>query len=93
MAPLEFTILADDPGSGARLGRVETPHGGFDTPAFMPVGTRAALKGLTVAQVRDTGSQIILNNAYHLMLRPGPDAADRPAGRRARVHAVGSGRS
>jgi queuine tRNA-ribosyltransferase len=70
---ISFTILHRCGESDARVGRIETPHGAFDTPAFMPVGTRAAIKGLTVEQVRDTGAQIILNNAYHLMLRPGPD--------------------
>ncbi len=62
------------------MGRVTTPHGSFDTPAFMPVGTRASVKGLTPEQVRGTGSQIILNNAYHLMLRPGPELIRRRGG-------------
>jgi queuine tRNA-ribosyltransferase len=52
---------------------VSTAHGSFETPAFMPVATAAAMKGLSPDQVRATGSQIILNNAYHLMLRPGGD--------------------
>ncbi|MFM8697977.1 MAG: tRNA guanosine(34) transglycosylase Tgt, partial [Phycisphaerales bacterium] len=69
--PLGFEVLARAAGGQARLGRVTTPHGSFDTPAFMPVATAAAMKGLTPAQVRGTGSQVILNNAYHLMLRPG----------------------
>ena len=69
--PLRFEVLARASGGQARLGRVTTPHGSFDTPAFMPVATAAAMKGLTPAQVRGTGSQVILNNAYHLMLRPG----------------------
>lgn len=50
-----------------------TPHGQFDTPAFMPVGTRAAVKGITPEHLAQTGSQIILANTYHLMLRPGTD--------------------
>ncbi|MBW2465428.1 MAG: tRNA-guanine transglycosylase, partial [Deltaproteobacteria bacterium] len=79
-SPLRFTILGTDETCGARLGRVETPHGGFDTPAFMPVGTRASVKGLTPEQVRATGSQVILNNAYHLMLRPGDDLVARRGG-------------
>ncbi|MCH2144392.1 MAG: tRNA guanosine(34) transglycosylase Tgt [Phycisphaerales bacterium] len=70
---LSFTISARTTTNAARLGRVETPHGGFDTPAFMPVATAAAMKCLTVEQVRSTGSQIILNNAYHLMIRPGDE--------------------
>ncbi len=57
----------------ARSGRVTTPHGSFQTPAFMPVGTRATVKGLTPQQVRSTGAEIILGNAYHLMLRPGDE--------------------
>ena len=68
-SPITFTINATS--GNARTGRVETPHGGFDTPAFMPVGTRASVKGIFPHQVRQTGAQILLNNTYHLMLRPG----------------------
>jgi queuine tRNA-ribosyltransferase len=57
----------------ARRGVIRTPHGDIDTPAFMPVGTRAAVKGLTPDQLRETGTQIILANTYHLILRPGAD--------------------
>jgi queuine tRNA-ribosyltransferase len=57
--------------NGARRGRVHTPHGSFETPAFMPVATAAAMKGLTPDQVRSTGTECILNNAFHLLLRPG----------------------
>ena len=78
--PLTFTITKRDSSSRARLGRVLTPHGPFDTPAFMPVGTKASLKGLTVDHIYSTGSQIILNNAYHLMLRPGDDLIARVGG-------------
>jgi queuine tRNA-ribosyltransferase len=69
--PISFRVGRRSAANRARLGRVETPHGGFDTPAFMPVATAAAMKGLTPAQVRSTGSQIILNNAYHLLVRVG----------------------
>ncbi len=62
------------------MGRVHTPHGSFDTPAFMPVATAGAMKGITPKQVRGTGSQIILNNAYHLLLRPGPERMARFGG-------------
>jgi len=55
----------------ARLGRVTTRHGAYDTPAFMPVGTQGTIKGILPDHVRATGSQIILANTYHLMLRPG----------------------
>jgi queuine tRNA-ribosyltransferase len=56
----------------ARRGLIHTPHGTVDTPAFMPIGTRAAVKGLAPAQLVETGSQMLLANSYHLMLRPGP---------------------
>src|SRR4051812_40349800 len=68
---LRFELLAKDPASCARLGRVTTRHGVYDTPAFMPVGTQGTVKGLLPDHVAATGSQIILGNTYHLMLRPG----------------------
>ncbi len=80
MSALRFQILARSASNRARLGRVTTPHGSFETPAFMPVATAAAMKGLTPAQIRGTGSQIILNNAYHLFLRPGGDRLERFGG-------------
>ena len=55
----------------ARLGRIKTPRGNIDTPAFMPVGTLGTVKGLFVEDIKKTGSQIILSNTYHLMIRPG----------------------
>ena len=70
---VRLEILQRSRENGARLGRVHTPHGVFDTPAFMPVATAAAMKGLTPEQVRSTGSQIILNNTLHCMLRPGAE--------------------
>jgi queuine tRNA-ribosyltransferase len=73
LVPLAFEIAARSPSTAARVGRVTTRHGSFDTPAFMPVGTQGALKGLTPPQVIATGSQIVLANTYHLLLRPGPD--------------------
>jgi queuine tRNA-ribosyltransferase len=65
-----FEVLATDP-TGARLGRLTTPHGSIDTPAFMPVGTAATVKGQTQADLEDLGVQILLSNTYHLFLRPG----------------------
>ena len=70
-APLRYELIAQDASSAARLGRVTTRHGSFDTPAFMPVGTQGTIKGLLPDHVAATGSQIILANTYHLMLRPG----------------------
>ena len=59
--------------SGARHGRLTTPHGEVQTPAFMPVATQGTVKALTPRQVEETGSQIVLSNTYHLMLRPGAE--------------------
>jgi queuine tRNA-ribosyltransferase len=78
--PLRFEITHRCSSTRARVGRIETLHGAFDTPAFMPVGTRGTIKGLTPDQIHATGSQIILNNAYHLMLRPGDDLIARRGG-------------
>jgi queuine tRNA-ribosyltransferase len=72
---LEILVRATE--HRGRLGRIHTPHGPFDTPAFMPVATAAAMKGLTPAQVRGTGSQCILNNTLHCMLRPGAERIAR----------------
>jgi queuine tRNA-ribosyltransferase len=68
-----FEVIRTDSHSAARRGRLVTPHGIAETPAFMPVGTRGSVKGLLPAMVRQTGAQIILANTYHLLLRPGPD--------------------
>lgn len=68
---IRFTLLQND--GAARLGRLETPHGAFDTPVFMPVGTQATVKGLTVEMVRAAGANILLGNTYHLALRPGDE--------------------
>src|SRR5260370_34599584 len=57
----------------ARTGKLTTPHGVVRTPAFMPVGTAGAMKGLHWREVRDAGTDIVLGNTYHLMLRPGAE--------------------
>jgi queuine tRNA-ribosyltransferase len=64
----------------ARRGRLTTPHGEVDTPAFMPVGTAGTVKGVTPDQLRAAGAQMILGNTYHLMLRPGPETVERLGG-------------
>ena len=69
--PLTFDVVARDPRSQARLGRLETPHGMIDTPVFMPVGTQATVKALRSSDLLDCGASIILGNTYHLYLRPG----------------------
>ena len=64
----------------ARLGEVETAHGAIQTPAFMPVGTRATVKGIKLKDVSKAGADIILGNTYHLMLRPGEDLIAKMGG-------------
>ncbi|MCH4153255.1 MAG: tRNA guanosine(34) transglycosylase Tgt [Saccharofermentans sp.] len=66
--------------TGARLGRVHTPHGSFMTPAFMPVGTQASVKGMSPEEVSDMGAGIILSNTYHLWLRPGSEIVAKACG-------------
>jgi len=66
-----FRLIAAD--GAARRGEIGTPHGAVQTPAFMPVGTQATVKGLTPEAVRGTGAEILLGNTYHLMLRPGAE--------------------
>jgi len=74
-----FEVLKTDP-SGARLGRLTTPHGVIDTPAFMPVGTAATVKGMTQQTLEELGVQILLSNTYHLYLRPGHELIGRLGG-------------
>jgi queuine tRNA-ribosyltransferase len=66
-----FRLIARD--SAARLGEITTPHGRIATPAFMPVGTQAAMKAVQWRDVRESGTEIVLGNTYHLMLRPGAE--------------------
>ncbi len=74
-----FEVLKIDP-SGARLGRLTTPHGVVDTPVFMPVGTAATVKGLTQQTLEELGVQILLGNTYHLYLRPGHERIQQLGG-------------
>ncbi len=78
-APIAYAFAPTSVGL-ARLGRIMTPHGPVDTPQFMPVGTQASVKGLTPADLRDAGTQMILGNAYHLNLRPTAERIDRLGG-------------
>src|SRR5437764_2044765 len=66
-----FRVIAAD--GSARSGEITTAHGTVATPAFMPVGTQATVKGLAPEAVRATGAEIVLANTYHLMLRPGAE--------------------
>ena len=69
--PNHFTLHARD--GEARTGELTTPHGVVRTPAFMPVGTAGAMKGIHWRDIRETGADIVLGNTYHLMLRPGAE--------------------
>jgi queuine tRNA-ribosyltransferase len=73
-----FTLIATD--GRARRGEVVTAHGTVRTPAFMPVGTQAAIKGVHLSAVRAAGADIVLGNTYHLMLRPGAELIGRLGG-------------
>ena len=64
----------------SRLGKISTHRGDIDTPAFMPVGTQATIKGAFINDIKKTGSQIILSNTYHLMIRPGADRVKKSGG-------------
>lgn len=79
--PSVFYELAHvDAHSGARRGRLTTPHGVVETPVFMPVGTQGTVKGLTVDALRSTGTQMLLGNTYHLALRPGDEVVEQLGG-------------
>jgi queuine tRNA-ribosyltransferase len=77
---LTFTISHRLDGTLARAGVIDTPHGAIETPAFIPVGTKATLKALTPEQLAATGAQAVLANAYHLFLRPGHEIIDKAGG-------------
>ena len=66
----EYDILAEDPVTHARAGVFHTPHGDVPTPIFMPVGTKATVKGLLPPTLHDLGTKILLANTYHLSGRP-----------------------
>jgi queuine tRNA-ribosyltransferase len=75
---LTFSLKNSD--GPARRGQITTSHGTIQTPVFMPVGTRASVKSLTTDQLQALGPEIILNNTYHLMLRPGVDLLEKLGG-------------
>ena len=75
-----YTLLHQDAGSAARTGVICLPHGTVQTPAFMPVGTAATVKGMTKDDLHEIGFEIILANTYHLFLRPGMDVIKRAGG-------------
>ena len=75
-----YTLLHQDAGSAARTGVIRLPHGTVQTPAFMPVGTAATVKGITKDDLHEIGFEIILANTYHLFLRPGMDVIKQAGG-------------
>jgi queuine tRNA-ribosyltransferase len=81
---LPFSLLTRDPGSRARRGILRTPRGVIETPAFMPVGTRATVTGLAPDELVALGAPILLANTYHLLLRPGPELFRQVGG----IHAL-----
>ena len=82
-------MVKRDGGSDARLGRLATPHGIVETPAFIFCATKASIKALAPDQAAAAGTQIILGNTYHLMLRPGAELVERMGGT-APVHGLGA---
>ena len=81
-----FEITAHSSQGAARNAVLTTPHGAIETPVFMPVGTRAALRAMTPDQVLATGAQIVLANTYHLALQPGADIVERLGGLHSFMH-------
>ena len=77
---IKYTLLQKEENTKARLGKIETNYGTFDTPMFMPVGTRATVKGLSPEELKEANSGIILSNTYHLWLRPGADIVEKCGG-------------
>lgn len=77
---IKYELLKEDKRTMARLGRITTPHGSFETPVFMAVGTQATVKTLTKEELEEMGSNIILGNTYHLWCQPGNDIVKEAGG-------------
>ncbi len=75
-----FIVEKKDRETGARTGIIHTPHGTARTPLFLPVGTRATVKGIVTRELREMGFEMVLANAYHLWLRPGTDVVEGAGG-------------
>lgn len=80
MTALKYELMKTCKQSGARLGKITTPHGEIETPVFMPVGTLATVKTMSPEELKEIGAQIILSNTYHLWLRPGHDIIEEAGG-------------
>ena len=76
----EYEIVAEDPSTHARAGLFHTPHGAIPTPIFMPVGTKATVKGILPSSLHDIGTKILLANTYHLSMRPGAELVAQAGG-------------
>ena len=77
---IKYRLIKTEKHTGARLGEIETPHGTFSTPMFMPVGTQATVKTQSPEELKQMGSGIVLSNTYHLWLRPGDELIARAGG-------------
>lgn len=80
MSAIKFELKHICKQTGARYGILETPHGSFETPIFMPVGTQATVKGLSPDELKSMDAKIILSNTYHLWMRPGEDLIEEAGG-------------
>src|SRR5699024_9185482 len=80
MPAITYELITTCKQTGARLGKVHTPHGSFDTPMFMPVGTLATVKTMSPEELNEIGAKIILSNTYHLWLRPGEQIIKKAGG-------------
>lgn len=80
MTAITYELIKTCKQTGARLGKVHTPHGSFDTPMFMPVGTMATVKTMSPEELKTIGAEIILSNTYHLWLRPGEQIIKKAGG-------------
>ena len=80
MMKIKYELLKNEKNTNARLGKLHTNYGVYDTPMFMPVGTLATVKTLTPEELKAVGSGVILSNTYHLWLRPGADVVDKAGG-------------
>ncbi|CQR46956.1 Queuine tRNA-ribosyltransferase [Paraliobacillus sp. PM-2] len=80
MEAIRYELIKTCKQTGARLGKVHTPHGSFETPMFMPVGTLATVKTMSPEELEEMGAKIILSNTYHLWLRPGEDIVKEAGG-------------
>ncbi|MGB3160773.1 tRNA guanosine(34) transglycosylase Tgt [Carnobacterium sp.] len=77
---IKYRLIKKEKHTGARLGEIITPHGTFETPMFMPVGTLASVKSIAPEELETMGANIILSNTYHLWLRPGEDIVEEAGG-------------